>query len=96
MSIYSHNVPVNNAIRKYENHPSVKSETIAITSTVHFSGVDKADEENSTGDLNSSQVGTSENIPRKCLKVTSDECSPFVVTIWNQNHILNKKFMRKL
>lgn len=74
----------------------MKSETIAITSTVHFSGVNKADEENSTGDLHSSQVGTSENIPRKCLKVTSDECSPFVVTIWNQNHILNKKFMRKL
>ena len=96
MSIYSHNVPVNNTIRKYENHPSVKSKTIAITSTFHFSGVDKADAENSTGDLNSCQVGTSGNIPTKCLKVTSDECSPFLVIIWNQKHILNKKFIRKL
>ena len=44
MSHYSHGDPVNDAIRKYENHPSVKkiSETITITPTFHFSGVDKA------------------------------------------------------
>ena len=45
MSDYSHSNPVNSTIRKYENHPSVKKirEAITITSTFHFSGVDKAE-----------------------------------------------------
>ena len=54
MSNCSRSDPVNNAIRKYENHPSVKkiSQTVIITSTFHFSGVDKADVEKSIGNLN--------------------------------------------
>ena len=64
MSNYSHNDQVNNTIRKYENHPGVKkiSETVTITSTFHFSGIDKGDEEKSIGNLNF------KNIPTKCLK----------------------------
>ena len=74
MSNYSHSDPVNNTIRKYENHPSVEkiTETVTITSTFHFPGVDKADVGKSNGNLNSSKVGTFKNIPTKCLKVTSD------------------------
>ena len=34
------------------------SETITITSTSHFSGVDKTDVEKKIGNLNSSKVGT--------------------------------------
>ena len=49
ISNYSRSDPVNNAIRKYENHLSVKKtrETITITSNFNFSGVDKADVEKS-------------------------------------------------
>ena len=36
------------------------------------------------------------NIPAKFLKVTSDICSPFLVTICNQELILNEKFPQKL
>ena len=98
ISNYSHSDPVNNAIRNYENHSSVKKirETITITSTFHFSDVDKADVEKSIGNLNSSKVGTFKNILTKCLKVTSDMCSPFLATIWNQKLILNKKFPQEL
>ena len=88
---------VNNAIRKYENHPSVKkiSETVTITSTFHFTGVDNTDLEKSIGNLNSSKVQTLKNIPAKCLKVTSDVCSPFLAAIWNQELTLNKKNSHK-
>ena len=71
---YSHSDPVNNAIRKYGNHPSVKKvpETIAITSTFHFFEADKTDLEKLIGNLNSPKVGPFKNIATKCLKVTSD------------------------
>ena len=72
------------------------SETVTITSTFHFSGVDKAYLEKSIGNLNSSKVVTFINIPTKCLKVTSDIFSPFLEAIWIQELILNKKFPQKL
>ena len=80
ISNHSHSDPVNNAI----------------TSTFHFSGIDKGEVEKSIGNLNSSKVGTFKNIPTKCLKVTSDICSPFLAAIWNQELIFNKKFTQKL
>ena len=97
MSDYSHSNPVNSTIRKYENHPSVKKirEAITITSTFHFSGVDKADVEKSIGNLNFSKVGTFKKIPTKCLKVTSDICNPSLAAIWNQDLILNRNFPQK-
>ena len=91
---YSHTVhsdPVNNAIRNYENQLSVKKIRETITSTFHFYGVDIAEVENSICTLNSSKVGIFKNILSKCLKVTSDICSPFLETIWNQELVLNKK-----
>ena len=66
-----------------------------LSSTFHFSGVDKAEVETSIGNLNSSKVGTFENIPAKCLKVTSDICSSFLTAIWNHELILNEKFPQK-
>ena len=57
------------------------SKTITITSTFNFSSVDKADVEMSVANLNFFRVGTFKNIPTKCLKVTSDMCSPFLVAI---------------
>ena len=80
VSNYSQKDPVNNAIRNYENHSSVKKihETITVTSNFHF------------------KVGTFKDIPTKGLKVTPDICSPFLAAIWNQELILNKKFPQKL
>ena len=98
ISNYSHSDAVNNAGRKYKNHPSVKEirKTITVTSTFHFSDVDKIDVEKLIGNLNFSKVGTFKNIPTKCLKVTSDICSTFLVTICNQELILNKKTHTKI
>ena len=97
-SNYFHSDPVNNAIRNYEYHPSLKKicETLTITSTFPFSGIDKADVEKLIGNLNSSKVKTLKNITTKCLKETSDICSPFLAAIWNQEFILNKKFPQEL
>ena len=47
-------------------------------------------------DQNSSKVRTSQNIPTKCLKVTSDICSPFLAAICNQEFFLIEKFKQKL
>lgn len=49
--------------------PSLKkiSESITITSTFHFSGVDKTGVEKVVANLNSSEVGTFKNIPTKCF-----------------------------
>ena len=61
------------------------SKTITAKSTFHFSGVDKAaDVEKLIGNLNSSKVGNFKNIPTRCLKLTSDICSPFLAVLWNQ------------
>ena len=80
MSNYSHRDPVNNAIRKYENYPSVKkmSETVTITSTLDFSVDDAADIKKSIDNLNSSKVGIFENIPTEYLKWLLN------AAIWNQ------------
>ena len=94
MSSYFHS----KYISKYENYLSVKkvSETVTITSSFYFSGVDKADIEKSFGNLNFSKVGTLKSIPTKCLKVTSDVRSPYLPAIWNQELILNKIFPQEL
>ena len=67
-----------------------------ITSNFYIADVDRADVEKSIGNSNSSKVGTFKNIPKKCLKVTSDMCNPFLEAIWNQELLLNKKFPQKL
>ena len=98
ISNYSHSDLVNSAIRNYENHSNMKNirETITITSTFKFSGLDEAGVEKLIGNLNSSKVETFKNISTKCLKVASNICSPFLAAIWNQELILNKKFSQKL
>ena len=69
MSNYSNSDDVNNAIREYEIHLSVKkiSKTVTITSTFHFLSVDKAYVEKLIGNLNSCKVELFKNIPKKCL-----------------------------
>ena len=83
MSDYSHSDLVNKTTGKYENHPTVKKVSKAVTtkSTFYYLGVDKADVEKSVGNLNSSKVGNFKNIPTKCIKMTSDICSPFFAAI---------------
>ena len=98
LSSYSHSDPVNNAIRTYENHPSVKNicKTITLTSTFHFSGADKPDEGKQISNLNSSKVGAFKNIPTKCLKVTFGISNPFLAANWNEEFILNTKIPIKI
>lgn len=70
-------------------------ETITITSTFHFSGVDKTDVEKAISNLNSSRKETFKNILTKYLKVTSDTCSPFLAATFNEQIIFNKIFPPK-
>ena len=91
ISNYSHSDLVNNAIRNYKNHSNMKNirETITITSTFKFSGLDEAGVEKSIGNLNSSKVETFKNIPTKCLKVTSNICFLQLSGIKNLSSIKN-------
>ena len=97
MSSYSDTDPVSNAIRQYENHPTVKKirKTIIITLTFHFSELINLMLRNHLVNLNSPKKGTFKIIPTKCLKVTSDIWSLFLVPTWNEEHILNKKFPKQ-
>ena len=83
-------------MRNYENYLSVKKicKTITITSTCHFSGIDKAEVEKSIDNLSSSKVATFKNIPTKCLKMASDIYSLFLVAIWNQELLLKENLHR--
>ena len=98
ISNYSHSDPVNNTIRKYENHSSLKKrrETITLTPTFHFTGVDKAEAVKSIGYVNSSKLGTFKTIPTKCVKVTSDICSTFLASISYHELFFNKKIPTKI
>ena len=90
MSNYSYGDLVDSAIGKYQKHSTVRtiSKIITAKSTFYFSGVDKANVEESIGNLISSKAGNFRNILIKCLKVTSDIRSPFLAAIWNQELIL--------
>lgn len=89
---------LSNLIRKYENHGSVKkiSETITITSTFRFPGVDKTDVEKANANLTSSEVGGFKIILTKCFKVTFNIYKPFLAANWNGELIFIKKFPQKI
>ena len=77
--------PVEFAIEKYENHPSIIAITEKFNFTVRFESeeVNLKDIEKEILNLNSKKAVASNNILAKVLKETSDIYSPALQQIWN-------------
>ena len=84
--------PVEIAIKKYENHPSIVAvaEKFNFTVRFEFEEVNLKDIEKEILNLNTKKAVASNSIAAKVLKETSDICSPVVQQIWNDK--IFKKF----
>ena len=81
--------PIEMAIKKFENHPSVLSikETISINELFQFS--DKILSE--VNNLDNKKVGSFENIPIKILIESSEINCGYLTKIWHEQVIMRKK-----
>ena len=90
--------PVEFAIEKYENHPSIIAITEKFNFTVRFESeeVNLKDIEKEILNLNSKKAVASNNILAKVLKETSDIYSPALQQIWNDEIFKKCQFPRNL
>ena len=90
--------PVEIAIRKFENHPSVQAikQNISVNKDFYFSNTEVSDILKETTALNNKKNGTFGNIPTKLLKEVSDICAPALNDIWNNEIITQKCFPNNL
>ena len=90
--------PVDIAIRKFENHPSVQAikQNISVNKDFYFSNTEVSDILKETTALNNKKNGTFGNIPTKLLKEVSDICAPALNNIWNNEIITQKCFPNNL
>ena len=90
--------PVEIAIRKFENHPSVQAikQNIPVNKDFYFSNTEVSDILKETTALNNKKNGTFGNIPTKLLKEVSDICAPALNDIWNNEIITQKCFPNNL
>ena len=81
--------PVDIAIRKFENHPSVQAikQNISVNKDFYFSNTEVSDILKETTALNNKKNGTFGNIPTKLLKEVSDICAPALNNSWNNEII---------
>ena len=77
--------PVDIAIRKFENHPSVQAikQNISVNKDFHFSNTEVSDILKETTALNNKKNGTFGNIATKLFKKVSDICALALNDIWN-------------
>ena len=92
------NNPVDIAIRKFENHPSVQAikQKIFVNKDFHFSNIEASDVLKETTALNNKKNGPFGNIQTKLLKDVCDICAPALNDIWNNEVITQKCFPNNL
>ena len=92
------NDPVEKAIKKFENHPSILDikRNVSITSAFSFSQVNAAEMLLEINHLDDKKAGTYLNIPVKRLKEVGDVVAGTLAQIWNNEIIENKKFAVQL
>ena len=90
--------PVDIAIRKFENHPSVQAikQIISVNNDFHFSNTEVSDVTTKTTALNNKKNDTFGTIPTKLLNEVSDICAPALNDIWNNEIITQKLFSNNL
>ena len=83
--------PVEIAVKKYENHPSIVgiTEKFNFTTCFEFQEVTLKHTEKEILNLDTKKAVAPNSIPAKVLKETSDICSPVLQQIWN-DEILKK------
>ena len=90
--------PVEIAIRKFENHPSVQAikQNVSLTMDFYFSNTEVSGILKETAALNNKKNGTFGNIPTMLLKEVSDICAPALNDTWNNEIITQKCFPNNL
>ena len=83
--------PVEIAITKYENQPSINfiTENFNFTVLFEFEEVSLKDNEKEILSLNTAKVVESNSSPAKVLNETSDICIPVLQQIWNDEILKN-------
>ena len=89
---------VDQAIAKFEKHPSILSikENVESDLKFSFSTVTVGEIKSEIKQMNGKKAGTFMNIPTKQLKQTIDIISEPLMHIWNNEIVKNKKFPTKL
>ena len=89
--------PIDQALIKYSNHPSIKKirSLVQSDSLFHFNNVSVEGMKTETGRLNPSKATTFKNIPLKILKDSSDICAESLQITFNDG-IENCSFSGKL
>ena len=92
------NDPVEIAIRRFENHPSVQAikQNISVNQDFYFANTEVRDILKETAALINKENGTFFNIPTKRLKEVSDICAPALNDIWSKETITQKRFSKKI
>ena len=90
--------PVEKAVKKFENHPSILDikRNVPVTSLFTFKEVNAAEVLLEINDLDDKKAGTFMNIPVKRLKEVGDIVAGTLSLIWNEEIIKNKKFAVQL
>ena len=90
--------PVEIAIKKFEQHPSINliKKNITGNENFHFSPVDLRIFPKKLLILITKRNRTFKNIPTRRIKDVSDVCSPVLANIWNEEILLNKNFPENL
>ena len=85
--------PVDIAIQKFDNHPSIKLiRDITLSNMFQFENIFLDDILKRVKNLNSAKNVTFKNISTRYLKEVADICSPMLTQTWS-NEIINKKFL---
>ena len=86
--------PVQIAIKKFENHPSILDikKNVTIKTLFSFSQVNAAEMLLEINELDSKKTGTFMNIPVKRLQEVGDIVAEILAQIWNDEIIAKKKF----
>ena len=90
--------PVEIAIKKFENHPSVQviRENINLNQEFFFKEVEVDEILKEIRNLDSNKSGTFQNIPSNRLKEVSEVSAPCLKNIWNIEIVSQQKFSDNL
>ena len=91
-------MPTNLVIDKHEYHPSISSikNQIGLVTEFNFRTITLEEIDKELKILNDKKASTSNSIPAKILKKTSDICNKDLLYIWNHDIIKNKRFPSNL
>ena len=91
-------VSTNFRIDEYKHHPSISSikDKIGSASEFSFRAITLEEIDKELKNLNDKKASTSNSIPAKVLKKTSDICNKNLLYIWNHEIIKNKSFPSNL